>query len=391
VSPPLPAERPRILLVDDDPNVLDALRRTLRGSFDVAAAQDPQVALDLLAGSEPFPVVVSDLMMPGMNGVELLTRARALAPDSVRVLLTGHADLGAALAAVNEGHVFRFLTKPVDARLLRRNLEAAVEQHRLIVGERVLLRETLHGSVRALIELLGLTNPHVFGRATAIKQRAVGVAARLGATDDWTIGVAAMLSQVGLVTLPPETVAKLYCGRILNDDERRAVDELPAVVERLLGAIPRLEPVREILAFQDGRFQPRGCELPLGARILKAVTDFCVLESQGCQRERALGDMRARRGWYDPAVVDALEEVLAAANTHPRMTHSRVCDLALGYVLAEDLVTDSGMLLLARGQEVNPAILARVKNSWADIMGDRLLSVIRPGAEAAVEDAPSRA
>jgi hypothetical protein len=70
-----------------------------------------------------------------------------------------------------------------------------------------------------------------------------------------------------------------------------------------------------------------------------------------------------------------------------RLTQSRVCDLALGYVLAEDLLTDTGMLLLARGQEVNPAILARVRNTWADTMGDELLTVVRPGTALAMEDA----
>ena len=124
--------RPRILLVDDEVEVLDALQRQLRRHYDVTATSDAKEAIRLVVSSGPFAVVVSDLRMPGMDGVSLLYLIRQTAPETVRVLLTGNADVEAAIAAVNQGNVFRFLSKPCPPTALMRALEASVEQYRLI-------------------------------------------------------------------------------------------------------------------------------------------------------------------------------------------------------------------------------------------------------------------
>ncbi len=90
---------------------------------------------------------MSDMRMPGMDGATVLTRARAVQPDTVRVLLTGQADMEDAVAAVNDGNIFRFLIKPCPRPVLVRALTDAVDQHRMITAERVLLERTLRGSV----------------------------------------------------------------------------------------------------------------------------------------------------------------------------------------------------------------------------------------------------
>jgi DNA-binding NtrC family response regulator len=130
--------RPRILLVDDDVEVLDALQRQLQRHFDVTATCDAKEAIRLAVTSGPFAVVVSDLRMPGMDGISLLYLIRQTAPETVRVLLTGHADVEAAISAVNQGNIFRFLAKPCPPAALLRALEACVEQYRLLTGGREL-------------------------------------------------------------------------------------------------------------------------------------------------------------------------------------------------------------------------------------------------------------
>ncbi len=105
---PLPA----VLCVDDDAFILDGFRRQLRNKFNVYTAEGPREGLETVSKNGPFTVIVSDFQMPGMNGIEFLTRVRALAPDSVRVMLTGQADFATAIAAVNQGNIFRFLVKP---------------------------------------------------------------------------------------------------------------------------------------------------------------------------------------------------------------------------------------------------------------------------------------
>ncbi len=124
------AKRPRILIVDDDELILDALKRQLRSRFDLTTATEGKEAIRLVMSQGPYAVVVSDLRMPGMDGVTLLYLIRQAAPDTVRVLLTGKADLEAATLAINEGNIFRLLNKPCPTGMLLRALEAAVEQYR---------------------------------------------------------------------------------------------------------------------------------------------------------------------------------------------------------------------------------------------------------------------
>src|SRR5690242_13315710 len=105
--------KPRVLFVDDEPDLLAAIVRNLRSEhFDVATAPGGAAALDMLRNQGPFAVLVSDLRMPEMDGVTLLQNARKLFPDTVRVLFTGQPDMERAIAAVNEGEIFRFMTKP---------------------------------------------------------------------------------------------------------------------------------------------------------------------------------------------------------------------------------------------------------------------------------------
>jgi response regulator RpfG family c-di-GMP phosphodiesterase len=363
-------DRPRILIVDDEALVLEALRRQLRMRFDVGVSTEPKEAMELVVSKGPYAVVVSDLRMPGMDGVALLHRIRKLSPDTVRVLLTGYADVEAAIAAVNEGNIFRFLSKPCPAATLIRAVEASVEQYRLITAERVLLEQTLRGSLKTLTDILALVNPVAFGRALRARKLIGELATLERVSDPWQAEIAAMLAQIGWVTLPAETTNKLYHGAALSDPEQAIVDNLPTVTEQLLANIPRLEPVRNILHYQDKHYDGQGppqnkmCgdAIPWGARALKAVLDFDVLECQGHSPEVALDTMRARTGWYDPAMVYAIARL---RGDKPR--DATVMKLSLhaarpGMVLAEDVKTRSGLLLIARGQEVTPSLVERIKN-----------------------------
>jgi DNA-binding NtrC family response regulator len=118
----------KILLVDDELRVVQALQRALRSEFHIEIAGGSEAGLQVLARDGPFAVVVSDLRMPVMDGVQFLSRVKAVSPDSIRVMLTGQADMHAAIAAVNEGNIFRFLTKPCPPAILSKVLEASLEQ-----------------------------------------------------------------------------------------------------------------------------------------------------------------------------------------------------------------------------------------------------------------------
>ncbi|RMH17180.1 MAG: hybrid sensor histidine kinase/response regulator [Gemmatimonadetes bacterium] len=135
-----PAAKPRVLCVDDEPEVLRGLRTVLRRRFDVHTAESGREGLALLSEQGPFAVVVSDMKMPEMDGAAFLAAVKDRAPDTTRVLLTGEASLSAAVAAVNSGQIFRFLLKPCPADTLVQALEDAVAQHRMVTRDRELLR-----------------------------------------------------------------------------------------------------------------------------------------------------------------------------------------------------------------------------------------------------------
>ncbi|HEY7898631.1 MAG TPA: HD domain-containing phosphohydrolase [Gemmatimonadaceae bacterium] len=389
-----PAARklPRILCVDDDEYVLAFLKRSLRTRFEVDTANVPVVALRQLieSGESPYAVVVSDLVMPGIDGVSLLSRAREICPDTVRILLTGHAQVDGAIGAVNDGAVFRFLTKPCSATALITTITAAAEHYRLALSERVLLEQTLHGAVKAITDILTLVNPSAFARGTRLKRSVNDVAEALGVTNQWEVEIAALLSQLGAVSLPAELVEKLHVGHDLDPDEQRLVDGIPAMAASFIGEIPRLEEVVQILLFQstafDGRGSPRpgvrGTSIPLGARILKVATDLDWLQSSGMTSRVALWTLNSRPDTYDPKVLEAFKTSIERATSPVRVRYVRLGDVQPGMIFARDVLTPTGLLMAARGQEVGRALTERLRHSWSGSLLDQEVLMMEPAAGA---------
>jgi response regulator RpfG family c-di-GMP phosphodiesterase len=364
----------RILCVDDDPNILHAYQRALRRQYHIESALGGEEALDAVVNQGPYAVVVADMRMPGMNGVQLLAKVKELAPDTVRMMLTGNADQQTALEAVNEGQIFRFMTKPCPPEVFANVLEAGLVQYRLITAEKELMSKTLGGSVKVLTDVLSLVNPAAFGRASRVRRLAEQICGELHTEKTWMIRIAAMLSQIGCVAVPEETLAKVYRGQDLSRAESAAFQEHPQLGSELLANIPRLEQVAEIIAYQeklfDGRGHPpdgrRGDRIPLGSRILKVALDFDVMVSTGNSDEIALAMMNDRKDWYDPAVLAALKNALEITGTHV-IRRVQVSTLMDGMILADDVESLRGTLLCARGQEVTRSMRARLRNYAANV------------------------
>ncbi len=361
---------PRVLLVDDELNLLEAMVRGLRHSYTVVTAPGGRSAVELMRSEPVFSVIVSDLRMPGMDGVTFLRHARQMAPDAVRMLFSGSGDFDDAIEAVNQGAIFRFITKPCPLPRFKDALDAATEQHRLITAERVLLEQTLQGSVKALAGVLALVSPAAFGRGARARQSIEELALRCNVSERWPVEVAAMLSQMACVALPLDLVEKLYHGLAVNEAEQAMIDRLPALTEELLGNIPRLEPVRKILLYQhkqyDGGGSPqdavRGEELPWGARALKVIFDLDVLETQGNSAGIAFDILSSRAGWYDPVILKALAEIRGNSGHPAQMKEIPLREVRPGMVFAQDVKSARGLLLIARGQEVTQSLIERIWN-----------------------------
>lgn len=355
--------KPKILCVDDEPNVLAAFQLNLRREFEVLAASSGEQALAILESTRDIKVLMCDMRMPRMNGAAVLTRARELYPSVSRVLLTGQADTASAISAVNDGQIFRYLTKPCDREPLIAALSAAVEHNRLIMAEKVLLQETLRGAVAALCDVLALASPLAFGRANRVKARSAKLAEQLALPDPWQLEMAVSLQHVGYVSLPPATLEKLYAGKALTDEETKQVARVPDVTEQLLRHIPRLEVIREILAIAARQAAWSGVAgqgpTELAGAILRISNDADAIETSGMTGDAVVKLIR-QRGNHAPAVIDALEATIGNV-TSTYIAEIPLIGLRAGMVLAEDIHLN-GALLVSRGYVVAPSFLERTRH-----------------------------
>ncbi len=362
----------KILCVDDEQNVLDSIKRQLRKQFAIDTALGAPAALKMLIDQGPYAIVVSDMRMPEMDGVQLLTAVKQKAPNTVRIMLTGNADQQTAIEAINKGQIFRFLNKPCSREDLTQVFQDGLRQYRLVHAERELLEKTLRGSVKMLSDVLALVSPAAFGRATRVQALVRKIGPALKTEHAWQYEIAAMLSQIGCVTLPQETVDKVYHGNQLTEEETQMVDAHPAVGRGLVENIPRLEEIARCIAYQEKRFDGtgpphddpiQGQDLPLGARILKLSLDFDTLLSSGRSSIEAVRELKTRSGWYDPQLIEALQEAgVDQEDTALQQKLVRLSELDNHMILAQDIVTTSGMLVTVKGQEVTPSLRQRLRN-----------------------------
>ncbi len=358
----------KILFVDDEPNVLQSIQRQLRKRFDLEIAEGGIEALRVLKEEGPFAVIVSDMRMPGMNGVELLSQVKDLYPETVRMMLTGNADQETAMEAVNNGQIFRFLTKPCPQAAFITSLALALRQYRLISAERELLQNTLKGSVNVLAELLGVANPLAFSSGLRVKNYVVSIAEALQLPGLWQYEIAALLSQIGCVTIPGEVLGKVFSGQPLSEGEEEMYRNHPAAGAALLEKIPRLENVTKMIALQQKPFDEYGEELKstefeevlIGAQILTAVTDFDRLLYRGMSPHEARVWMNKQRDRYNPEILAFFADL--SIDDQTQFLSLNIAQIAEGMIAAEDIHAKNGVLIIPKGQTITHTLLQGLKN-----------------------------
>ena len=348
----------KVLFVDDEPNVLQSIKRTLRKQFNIDTADGGDEALEKMAMNGSYAIIVSDMRMPGMDGIELLKAAKEHYPDTVRMMLTGNADQRTAVDAVNHGDIFRFLNKPCDSDELTGAIASGLRQHELITAEKELLENTLRGSIQALSNILALANPEIFGRSATLKSRMRMIAEQLQPENAWELESAAMLAQLGCITVDEALVQRRATNEELSHDEAERFAAHAAVGAELLAAIPRMESVAESIRYQEKNFDGsgfpkddvKGNDIPLGARLLKIVLDFDAVESSGVNTPEAINFLQTHSERYDPDLLPVFVEALGnqEAFTETRVEISKLED---SMVLAEDVRTSDDVLLISKGFE----------------------------------------
>ncbi len=356
----------KVLQVDDDRNLLDSFRRQFHKSLIYETATSGADGIQAVRDGGPFAVVISDMMMPNMDGVEFLSQVRKISPNTVRIMLTGNANLEVAINAVNDGNIFRFLNKPVESDQLYQVILDGIQQYRLITTEKILLNKTLKGAVNLLSDILGLLNPDSFSQSTRIKRHIHTIVTSLDLEDSWHYDLAAMLSQIGQVALPPSLVEKHASGKALTHEEQRLYSTHPSIGARLLKHIPRLELVAAMVEQQqqnvpridfEGRLD-NAQKATLGGQILKVAIAFDQLLGGGLTESAAIAVMKENPEAYDPVLV----EILAAGALRQKLKVMTlpISQLEPGLILDQPVQTAAGLLLIAKGQVLSPAVLLRL-------------------------------
>jgi hypothetical protein len=295
-------------------------------------------------------------------------------------------DIDTAMAAVNEGNIFRFLTKPCSKENLLRAIDAALVQHRLLKAEKELLEQTLRGSVSVLTEVLSFSNPAAFGRAMRLRRFVQHVATKLKLESAWQFEIAAMLSQLGCVTLAPELVNAAYSGDRLSADDQNKFDAHPSIAWDMLSRIPRMEAIAQMIANQNKRqFRieaPTPSEkhdIEFGIQLLQIGVTFERYLGSGLSPADAA--RRAGSDWKgcDASLLQCLNDL--APSMPMQVRECAVSDLAVGMTLQQDLCNSVGLLIIAKGQELTYQWIERLKGLSRIGMIGRRVKVLIPQSE----------
>jgi response regulator RpfG family c-di-GMP phosphodiesterase len=348
----------RILLVDDDPYLLNAFRRQLKGRFDLETTESPENALQMIRESGPYAVIVSDMQMPEINGLELLRRCHQQSPRTVRIVLTGNADQQTAIDSINQGEIFRFLVKPCETEDLIATIGEAVKKYESEEAEAQLLAETLNGAMKLVTDVLSTVRPEAFGHSQAARKLARDLAKCLDVPDPWLVELAAMLSYIGSIGVPDEDFHRYLADEPMRTQQAIDVERFAQVGHDLVVNIPRLRPVAHMIGRQ---LDAVGSRAPVGSRILRVVNDYLRFKTSG-DSYRAIDKLRSRPAIYDQQIVEHLIDIL---NQRKQIISVSIADLKVGQTLSAPIKTIDGVTLIGTDCEVSEVVIERLKKFTA--------------------------
>ncbi len=421
VTEPEPSAEPATLLfVDDEANILSALKRLFRPlGYRIFTAGGGAEGLQIFEQNH-IDLVISDMRMPEMNGAQFLEQARARWPDTMRILLTGYADVTSTIDAINKGEIYRYVSKPWDdnditlvvrhalelknleqekKRLealtvqqndelkdLNANLEAKVrertEEVRQTMGFLEVANKQLKDSylttLKVFSNLMELREGAMAGHSRRVADHSRRLALRLGMAvgEVQDVMFAGLLHDIGKIGLSDRLLHKPFST--LTTEERTEVIRHPVTGQAALMALENMKEAGRLIRGHHERFDGLGypdglvgMAIPKGARILAVANDYDALQI-GTVMSKSLTETEAReyllegRGKrYDPKVVDVYLEMLggaeasSSAGLEVKMPSSA---LRRGMVLARDLTSPDGLLLLSRDYLIDDAMIEQIRN-----------------------------
>lgn len=390
----------KILLVDDDLLLREGYKRALGSKLSIDTAPDAETALQLCERSGPYSVIVADMQMPGENGLQFLHKLKAQYPQSVRIMLTGEASIQVAAEAVNDGQVFRFLTKPCSPPSLEQTIREALDHWRANASQGAVLEQTLQGSIQMLLDIVPTLGPRVLEGSQKLAAYAKRFAQPLSISPEWELETSAMVSQIGLVHVPAGLLQRFLNKQGLSGADKDTLARVPEMGYNLISRIPQLERIANNVLYQNKNYDGTGFplgkvageEIPICARVLRFVSDLLKWEASGLPKARAFKQMENQAQCYDPHIFKAAWNIFQipapgptpsspslSAGASEEVLLLKMQELEPGDVLVSDLETDSGVVVVTAGTKLSPSLLHRIQKfrAWGPMKEP--ISVVRSG------------
>jgi len=396
---------PTILCVDDEPNILSSLRRLFRTKgYAVKTADSGQAGLQILE-QEHIDLVISDMRMPEMDGAKFLEHVRARWPETVRLLLTGYADVASIIDAINRGEIYRYITKPWDdndivllvqhalerkaleqekARLealtqsqnealksLNTSLEAKVE------ARTAELKATFVTSIKVFSSLIEMRGGGLAGHSRRVADMSRKIALKMELDNKLVqeIFVAGLLHEIGKVGFSDELLSTTVAT--MNPKQLDQYRKHPGMAEQLLLPLQELRSTAAMIGAQLERYDGTGHPqqlleqaIPVGARVLALASDYDNFQIGAfAQRNLSADDIKTliQHGSgkrYDPQVVTAFMAVLSGSDDAGKLSVGEIAiavkDLVVGMVLSRDLIAPNGFLMLSAQHALDARLIQRL-------------------------------
>ncbi len=358
-------ERYKVLIVDDDTRILAGYKRTLGNDYDILLADNPIDALNIIKSNKDISTIISDFMMPKMDGNMFFDIVKEVIPDTIRILLTGNGDFNVAIDAINKSHVDKFLVKPSLPSQMKEIISESIKIYEKRVDGKIKTLKTFEGGIKMLMQMIELTNPSIYRVAKIASEMAKTVSPFLKFIDG-NEEQAVFLSFIGGITLPEKIFGKIYAGIDLNEEELELFKTYPSISAKMLSFVSEFIKIGEATSYIHLNYLESVAVKNKGiiflSRVIKICTDYAIFERRYLSTKKAVEMMKKQLIVYDLDLFRVLEQHAKQEEEEYKVKEITLSNIKEGMTIAKDLFDDKGILVLARNTIVNDVIYLKILN-----------------------------